>query len=53
MGWDARMNDSLQQVHSWKCIQTTAGFSFFSNAETTWATPVCPNPATVAAAAQN
>ena len=33
------MNDSLQQVHSWKCIQTTAGFSFFSKAETTWATP--------------
>ena len=39
MGCDARMNDSLQQVHSWKCSHTTGGFSFFSNAETTWATP--------------
>ncbi len=47
------MNDSLQQVHSWKCIHTTAGISFFSNADTTCATPDRSIPATAAAAPQN
>jgi hypothetical protein len=33
------MNDSLQQVHSWKWNQTTGGLAFFSRALT-----ICPKP---------
>ena len=37
IGWDERMNDSLQQVHSWKWNQTTGRRGFVSSALTTCA----------------
>src|ERR1039458_245360 len=52
MGCEERMNDSLQQVHSWKCSHSTGGRAFFSNA---WVTASSDPaiPATIAAYPQN
>ena len=47
------MNDSLQQVHSWKCSQTTGGRAFFSKVAATAAVAWVPSPAAAAAKLQN
>ena len=39
IGWLDLMNDSLQQVHSWKWNHTTVGRGFESSASTTCGTP--------------
>jgi len=43
------MNDSLQQVHSWKCNQITFGRGFFSKACATAARLLPESPAAAAA----
>src|SRR5271165_6303360 len=53
MGCEERMNDSLQQVHSWKCNHATGGRGFFSNASATAARLAFESPATIAAYPQN
>src|SRR5512142_1949359 len=52
-GCEDRMNDSLQQVHSWKCSQTTGRRRFFSRALTTSATPLLSRPRYAAIQVQN
>src|SRR5579859_402469 len=46
------MNDSLQQVHSWKWSHTTGGRAFFSKACTTLLKPEADRPVTAAAQLQ-
>ena len=53
MGWDERMNDSLQQVHSWKWNQTTGRRGLVSSASTTCGTPAASMPAAAAIQLQN
>ena len=53
MGCEARIKDSLQQVHSWKWSHSTGGRSFFSKALATAAEALVPRPAAVAAKVQN
>src|SRR5512140_2362653 len=53
IGCDERMNDSLQQVHSWKWNQTTGSLGFVSSASTTFPTPDASIPAAAASQLQN
>jgi len=43
-GWFDLMNDSEQQVHSWKWNQTTGSRGLVSKALTTWETPDAGKP---------
>ncbi len=53
MGCEDRMNDSLQQVHSRPCSQSTGMRGFFSSASTTLPTAVASSPMTAAIMEQN
>src|ERR1035438_588168 len=52
MGWEERINDSLQQVHSKPCSQMTGMRGLVSMAATTWVTPAGPKPRAVAVSVQ-
>src|ERR1017187_6185004 len=52
MGWEERINDSLQQVHSKPCSQMTGMRGLVSMAATTWVTPAGPKPWAVAVSVQ-
>ena len=53
IGWLDRMNDSLQQVHSWKWNHTTGRRGFVSSAWTTRPTAEASMPAAAAIQLQN
>ena len=53
IGCDERMNDSLQQVHSWKWNQTTGGRGLVSSARASPGTSPADRPEAAASHEQN